>query len=81
MNADDEMLRDIESGERWLGEVCREPPPPSADRIKLRVRIAAQEVWLQGQLNDNTPARLADRAKQAVRTAIGEDRASMNCSG
>ena len=73
MNANDDMLREIESGERWLGEVCHEPPPPGADRIKLRVRIAAQEVWLQGQLDATTPAYLAERAKQTVRTAIGED--------
>ena len=38
MNSDDDMLREIESGERWLGEICNEPPPPSADRIKLRMR-------------------------------------------
>ena len=74
MKSDDEMLREIESGERWLGEICHEPPPPNVDRIKLRVRIAAQEVWLHGQLNDTTPARLADLTKQTVRTAIGEDR-------
>ena len=76
MNSDDEMLREIESGERWLGEVCQEPPPPGVDRIKLRVRIAAQEVWLQGQLNDPAPSYLADLTKQTVRTAIGEDRAA-----
>ncbi|MCH7993523.1 MAG: hypothetical protein IIB57_03670 [Planctomycetes bacterium] len=80
MNANDEMLREIESGERWLGEVCHEPPPPGADRIKLRVRIAAQEVWLQGQLDATTPAYLAERAKQTVRTAIGEDRAAPGSS-
>ena len=80
MKSDDEMLREIESGERWLGEVCREPLLPNADRIKLRVRIAAQEVWLHGQLNDAMPAHVADRAKQTVRTAIGEDRAAPGSS-
>jgi len=76
MTLDDEMLQEIESGERWLGEVCQEPPPPNADRIKLRVRIAAQEMWLHGQLNDATPTHLADRTMQTVRAAIGEDRAA-----
>ena len=76
MNTDDEMLRDIESGEHWMDEVCHEPPPPSADRIKLRVRIAAQEVWLRGQMDDTLPPHLTDRTKRTVRTAIGEDRAA-----
>lgn len=76
MNTDEEMSREIESGERWMGEVCHEPPPPSAERIKLRVRIAAQEVWLRGQMDDTLPLRLTERTKRTVRTAIGEDRAA-----
>ena len=76
MTPEDEMLQEIESGERWLDKVCQEPPPPSADRIKLRVRIAAQEAWLHEQLNDATPSHLAGRTRRTVSAAIGEDLAA-----
>jgi|GEM_PF-3445351 len=63
--------REIEAGERWLREVCKEPPSPSLDRIKLRVRIAAQELWLTSQLSDEAPEALLDRMKDVVRAEVG----------
>ena len=74
MTPHDDLMIEIEAGERWLSEVCSDPPAPNADRIKRCTRLALDEQWLAERLDDRAPADLAERAKGHVGAALAGQR-------
>lgn len=66
MTHEDDMLREIERGEQWLRDIVSGPPSGDVEHLKLRVRIAVDEDWLNAAHPVSVRPGLIDEVKEGV---------------
>ena len=76
------LLAEIEQDERALASCWHDPPAPNVGRIKQRVRVALEEMWLPSQPEETTARPdLAARTKTAMHAELARLRQTVQPAG
>ena len=70
MTADRKTLAELERDEQWLRGTAAADPPAPLERIKLRVRIEVNQVWLERNASTDPAPRSLQAVRHAARAAV-----------
>jgi len=62
--------REIQQAEAWFRSACVDETGPHIDSIKRRARLAIQEQWVAGQLDETADSNVAGNTKSYVRAFL-----------